>query len=361
MGNLAELRRRTGPDTNIFAAIKGDAYGHGALPVAQALERGGISAFMTGAFEEALALRSGGVQAPIVMFAGALPDGMSDLVAAGLVPTVVDMAGARAAAACGGADKPAAIYVKVDMGLGRLGVPADEAEEFLKALAALPGLHVAGLYTHLPFPDSAGHEWASGRFGAFDTLLGRLEGAGLLPAVTQAGASSSVAAGMSDRGNSVCVGHLLFGLSPFSDAPVGDISAFKPVLCEVGSRLVQVTAHSQGRDIAIAGAYRIRQGRRIGVAPIGAANGLQRPAAGSTPTALVRGRRVPVIAVSLEHLTLDLDGVDDAETGDPVVLLGRDGPEQIGLEELSGWSGLSCLDMVLALSGRLTATYRGGA
>ena len=307
MENLAELRRRTGPDTNIFAAIKGDAYGHGALPVARALERGGVSAFMTGAFEEAVALRSGGIQAPIVMFAGALPDGMADLVAAGLIPTVVDMAGARAAAACGGADKPASVYVKVDMGLGRLGVPADEAEGFLKALAALPGLHVAGLYTHLPFPDRAGHEWAIGRFGAFDTLLGRLDGSGLLPAVTQAGASSSVAAGMSDSGNSVCVGHLLFGLSPFSDAPVGDISAFKPVLCEVGSRLVQVTAHSQGRDIAIADAYRIRQGRRIGVAPVGAANGLQRPAAGSTPTALVRGRRVPIIAVSLEHLTLDLD------------------------------------------------------
>ena len=97
--NLSELRRRIGPDRHIFAAIKGDAYGHGALPVAQALERGGIDALMTGSYEEACRLRTGGVRAPIIMFAGALPEGMRDLVTAGLIPTVVDMAGARAAAA----------------------------------------------------------------------------------------------------------------------------------------------------------------------------------------------------------------------------------------------------------------------
>ena len=361
MENLAGLRRQAGPDKKVFAAIKGNAYGHGALAVARTLERGGVFAFMTGAFEEALALRSGGITAPIVMFAGALAEGMDDLVAAGLVPTVVDMAGARAAAACGSSDQPAAVYLKVDMGLGRLGVPADEAEGFLDALAALPGLLIEGLYTHLPFADQIGHDWAAKRFAAFDDLLDRLKRSDLLPAVTQAGASSSVAAGVKDRANSICVGHLLFGLSPFSGEPVGDISAFKPVLSEVGSRLVQVTDHSQGRDIAIAGAYRIGRGRRIGVAPIGAANGLQRPAAGSEPAALVRGQRVPIISVSLEHLTLDLDRVEDAEAGDRVLLLGSDGTEHIGLEELAAWSGLSCLDMVLALSGRLTASYRGGA
>jgi alanine racemase len=130
------------------------------------------------------------------------------------------------------------------------------------------------------------------------------------------------------------------------------------VLGEIGSRLVQVTAHRQGRDLAIAGAFGIRAGKRIGVAPIGAANGLQRPAPGSSPAALVRGCRVPVIAVSLEHLTLDLDAIEDAEVGDPVLLLGRDGDEAIDLEELAAWFGLSCLHTVVAVSGRLNAHYR---
>ena len=111
------------------------------------------------------------------------------------------------------------------------------------------------------------------------------------------------------------------------------------MLCEVGTRLVQVAAHPQGSDIAIADAYRIMQGKRIGVAPVrGPPNGLQRPAPGSKPTALIRGQRVPIVAVSLEHLTLDLDEVADAEAGDELLLLGGDGPGRIGLEDLAEWS-----------------------
>ena len=96
-------------------------------------------------------LRTAGLGRPIVLFAGALPAGMGEVLAAGLIPTVVDRAGAEAAAGAAAADRPARVYVKVDMGLGRLGVPADEAEAFLAGLAELPGLEVEGLYTHLPF------------------------------------------------------------------------------------------------------------------------------------------------------------------------------------------------------------------
>lgn len=359
--NFSEVRRRVGPDQGIFAAIKGNAYGHGALPVARCLEHAGAAGCMTGSFDEALLLRENGVGLPVVLFAGALASGMPELIGAGLIPTIVDMAAADAVASVATPEAPADVYVKVDMGLGRIGVPSHEIEAFLSALSQKPALNVAGLYTHLPFGDNAGREWASGRFRAFDDLLGGLDVSGLLPPVTQAGASSSVAVGLADRASSVCVGHLLFGLTPFADSSVADISAFKPVICELGSRLIQVTAHRQGDDVAIAGMFGLRQGKRVGVAPIGAAHGLQRPAPGTVPMALVRGKRVPIIAVSLEHLTVDLDGVDGAEAGDTVLLLGSDGATGIDLEEFAGWSGMSCLDAVLALSERLPAQYRGGA
>ena len=359
--NLAELRRRAGHGRKFFAAIKGNAYGHGVVPVARALAGGGIDGLMTGSLEEARRVKAAGVAAPLILFPGALPEGLAEVLAAGMIPTVVDMAGARAAAACGAKEQPAAVCVKVDMGLGRLGIPCGEAESFLAGLAELPGLWVAGLYTHLPFADEAGLDWARQRFAAFDALLERLDTLNLRPPFSQAGASSSLAAGLEDRADAVCVGHLLYGLSPFSGAPVGHIAACKPILREIGSQLVQVTDHRQGSDIAIAGAYGIRQSRRTGVAPIGAAHGLQRPVPGSSPAALVAGRRAPVLAVSLEHLTIDLDGVPDAEPGDAVLLLGRDGQERIDLEELARWSGLSCLDMVLAVSGRLRARYESGA
>jgi alanine racemase len=358
--NFAEVRRRVGPDKQIFAALKGNAYGHGALACARVLERAGMAAFMTGSFEEACEIRAADLRSPIVMFAGALPEGLAELIGSGLIPTVVDRAGAEAAAAAGRAGTPAEVHVKVDMGLGRLGVAADEVEDFLAALAKRPGLRVAGLYTHLPFADRVGCDWARERYAAFDALLERLERAGLRPPVTQAGASSSVAAGIEDRASAVCVGHLLYGLSPFSGEPVGDVAAFERVFCEVGSRLVQVAKHHQGQDIAIAGNYGTRSGRRIGVAPIGAAQGLQRVRPGARPQAIVRGRRVPILSVSLEHLTLDLDDLDDAAVGDRVYLLGGKDGVHIALEELAGWFGLSCLDTVLAINGRLPAVHRGG-
>ena len=358
LANLAAIRRRCAPGQSFIAALKGNAYGHGAVPVARALEGEGLAAFMTGSYDEACRLRSEGLRTPVVMFAGALPEGMADLVRAGLVPTIVDRAGAEAAArAAAGETVP--VYVKVDAGLGRLGVPLEEAEGFLVDLVAMPGLVVQGLYTHLPFGDARGRDWAGQRFAAFDSFLARLEEHGLAPPVTQAGASASVASGLADRGNAVCVGHLLYGLSPFADASVADLSAFRPVLAEVGSRLVQVSDHPQGSDIAIAGSYGIRRGRRTGVAPVGAAQGLARPAPGSRPEALIRGRRAPVLAVSLEHLTLDLSDVEEAEVGDAVLLLGEDGEAAIGLDEFAGWSGRRELDAVLALSGRLAAHYRG--
>lgn len=360
LANLAAIRRRCAPGQSVIAALKGNAYGHGAAPVAQALDGEGLAAFMTGSFDEARRLREAGLRTPVVMFAGALPEGMADLVGAGLVPTIVDRAGAEAVARAA-AGMPAPAYVKVDAGLGRLGVPLEEAETFLAGLAAMPGLEVQGLYTHLPFGDARGRDWARERFAAFDALLARLEARGLAPPVTQAGASASVAAGLSDRSNAVCVGHLLYGLSPFADASVADASAYKPVLAEVGSRLVQVSDHPQGSDIAIAGSYGIRRGRRTGVAPVGAAQGVARPVPGSRPEALIRGRRAPVLAVSLEHLTLDLSEVEDAAVGDAVLLLGGDGETAIGLDEFAAWSGRRALDTVLALSGRLAAHYRGAA
>lgn len=359
--NLAAIRDRIGPDQACIAALKANAYGHGTLPVARALDGEGLSAFMTGSFDEACQLRAERLRTPVVMFAGALPAGMADLVGAGLVPTVVDRASAEAAVRAAPAGEAVPVYVKVNAGLGRLGVPLDAAEGFLDELAAMRGLEVRGLYTHLPFGDARGRDWAARRLAAFDALLARLGERGMAPPVTQARASACVAAGLSDRANAVCVGHLLYGLSPFADDSLADLSAYQPVLAEIGSRLIQVSDHPQGSDIAIGNSYGLRRGRRTGVAPIGVGQGLVRPVRGSEAQALIRGRRAPIVAVSLEHLVLDLTDIEDAAVGDIVRLLGAEGDAAVGLNELAAWFGMTALDTVMALSGRLTAHYRDAA
>lgn len=355
--NLSAIRRRLPPGVDVFAALKGNAYGHGVMPVAQALERNGVTAFMTGSFEEACAMKAAGICARIILFANVPPNRAGQVVAAGLIPTIVDLPGARTAGVA--SSSSAQVFVKLDLGLGRLGVPEEEAEDFLDALCQMPKIEIAGLYTHLPFSDQAGLAWARERYAAFDRVLRRLEKKQLLPPITQASASSSIAAGLKDRANTVCVGHLLFGLSPFSDPSTGNVEEFDSVLCELQTCLVQVSKKRQGRDAAIASMYGLRQDKRIGVAPIGTAHGLKQPMTEKTPLAIVRGKRIPILAVCLEHLILDLDLVDDADAGDKVLLLGRDGETCITLDELARWCGLSNLEMTMAICGRIHAVYRG--
>lgn len=176
----------------VIASVKADGYGHGAVEIARAVARRGCRSVWTGNVEEALAIRRALPELKVLLFGGAAPEALAELAAAGLVPTVCDLAGARAAAARG----PAALCVKVDAGLGRLGVPLGEARETVRAIAALPGVTVEGLYTHLPFGDPAGRDWAAGRAEGFAALLRGLADDGIRPAVTQLWASAGLIAGL---------------------------------------------------------------------------------------------------------------------------------------------------------------------
>ena len=354
--NLRELRRRAGPEAKFIAALKANAYGHGAAAVARALaDDGDTFALATGSFEDALAIRETGVELPILMFGGALPEAARTLLAHDLIPTVYDLAGARAVAAAAAetaAGGSAAVYVKVDAGLGRLGVPLPDALDFLRTLRDLPGLRVEGVYTHLSFFDEAEREWARGRLRAFDEFLRDLDAAGIDVPVSQALASSCLVAGLTSRANAVCPGHLLYGV-PSVAPSVADASAFRPVLRAIRSRLI----HAGPPKAGMRGAAERDTPRRIGVIPLGLADGYRAPLSGRPACALVDGTRVPIRGVSLEHVTLDLSERPAARVGDEVVLLGESGSESITLADLAEWQGTRQHHVLMALDGRLPARY----
>ena len=342
--NFEEVVRRSG-HRRVVASVKADAYGHGVVGVSRALVDAGCDSLWTGHIGDALALRAAGVQAEIVMFGGCTPDQIPALVEAGLVPTVVDLDGAAAAARAG-----AAVYVKVDAGLGRLGVPIAAAGAAIHAMAAMPGITIAGVYTHLPFADAAGRQWAVGKGGVFSELLAGLERDGVRPAVTQMWGSSGLLADLPDTTNTVCVGHALYGLSPFSDPALTD-AVLPPVITEIGSRLIHVAEHPQDPAIDVGG-YLSHGVARVGVIPFGVTDGMRRVTAPGQH-ALVRGHRAPILGNSLEHTVLDLTAVPDAAVGDRVLLVGVDGDQEITLDAWAAASGCSALDAVLATSGRV--------
>ena len=349
-GNLRHAERLAGAGQRMIAAVKGNAYGHGAVEIGLALERLGVFALATGSVAEARAMRAAGVALPIVMFAATPPAGAALLAAEGLIPSITNFESAQAVSSS--ARNAAPVYIKVDAGLGRLGVPIDEARAFVGRCARLSKLRIEGIYTHLPFGNRTAQKWSAARLAAFDAFLADLAGDGYEIPVTQARGSSCLLAGHQDTCNAVCAGHLLYGLSPFASNDVADVSILRPVLRQVTTRLIHVGHHGQGADLAIGGLYGIERARTLGVLPVGLAHGCARTAAGQSASVLVGGKRARVLAVSLEHTTIDLDGLDDATPGDEVTLLGVDGDEHITLEDVARWVGKLPLEIALGWSGQ---------
>jgi alanine racemase len=355
--NLAELRRRSGDGVAVIASVKANAYGHGAVEVAVRLQAEGVEMLATGSFDEAVAMRAAGVTLPILMLPGALPAGIAELLEHGLTPTVWTLEGARTAAA---ASREARVWVKVDGGLGRLGVPIEHAPAFLRELHSLPGLEVDGLYTHLPFGDAAGRDWAVEQLAGFRALCTVLGDEGLLPPATQARSSAGILAGLEDGCTAVCPGHALYGL-PAASADAADASRLAPALRSITTQLIHVAAHPEARTAGIGGSAPLPAGAVTGVVPFGRTDGYRAAQDGRPAAMLVRGRRAPVRGVSLEHTTLDLTGVPGAAVGDEVVVLGAQGGDAISATELAEWQAVRPDDVVLAFDGRMPRRYVGGA
>ena len=348
--NLAEVRRRVGSDVKIIASVKANAYGHGIRPVARVLADAGVDMLATGSFAEACALRDAGVTTPVLLLAGALPAAMGLALAQGFIPTVYDLDGARAVSQA--ANAPTPVFIKVDCGLGRVGVALDKAAALLDDIAALPNVQVQGLYTHVSFNDSRGMAYSQERLALFYDLLGSLKAAGVEIPITQALASSALLLGWRDDCTAVCPGHILFGLSSVAPELAG-LAPFRPILRAIKSRVIQVRDHSTGPDMGT-GAYHLnRRQRRTAVAPCGMNDGYRAAMGGHEAQVLHFGRELRVIGVSLEHLTVEVPDDVEIAVGDELVVVAGDGP--VALAVVAGRQGQRLIEAMMTFSARMPA------
>jgi len=348
--NLAEVRQRVGDGVQIIASVKANAYGHGIVPVARSLAAAGVDMLATGSFDEAAAIRRAGITTPVLMLAGALPEATATLRDHDLVPTVFNQETADIAA---GTDAgPTPVFVKVDCGLGRVGVTLDQAARFITQLAVRPDIDLQGIYTHLAFKDAASMAWTEERLPLFYALIRELKAAGIDPPVTQALASSALLMGWRDDLSAVCPGHVLYGLSPVV-AGFTDIAPFRPVLRAIKARVIHIGDHGAGPPPGGGGYHRRRQGRRTAVVPCGLNDGYRPARPGQSAVVLCQGRRLAVLGVSLEHLTFDVPDELALSLGDTVVLAGSDGGESISLDELAGWQGATPATALVTLGAGL--------
>jgi alanine racemase len=328
--NVAALRTVVGPDCDLYAALKCNAYGFGLVPVTHALAEAGVAAVSVARMRDAIRLREEGVTLPVLLYAGAVvtPDLVAAIERYRLTPTILDLPAAQTFSRHLRSEIPA--FVKVDVGQHRLGVEPSELAPFAVAVAATPGLRLEGIYTHMTVPDDPVPEGHIERqFDLFAACLSEVEEAGLDVPVRMAASSSVLRLSNRMNLNAVDPGRMLFGVLP--DGPITDRLPFRSAFGRLCSRLIQVKtlADDPRRPDPL---VPVTPGMRLGMIPLGTADGL-----GSTSAShvLVRGRRAPLIeAISLEHCRVDLSGIPDAAVGDEVVVIGRQGDDEITVAEV---------------------------
>ena len=351
--NLAAIRRRA-PGLRALAVVKADAYGHGAVGVSLALERAGVEWLGVALLEEGAELRRGGVERPILVLGTARPAKIALYRRYRLTPTVSSLAELalwREWAAGGTEAQP--IHLKVDTGMGRLGIAVDEVPAALAILRQEPRLRLAGVLSHFAEaddPESPRNPAQEERFQAVLAQLAPRERAGIEIHMANSAAALSRP---SARFTLVRLGIALYGVDPLARA-----DDLRPVMSVV-ARIVQVREVPAGTPLSYGGRTVTRRRSRIAVVPVGYADGYAWRLTGRA-AALVRGRRVPVAG----SVTMDMTLLDVTETGgevgEEVVLLGRQGDEEVSAAELAGHAGTISWEILCHLGLRLPRRYLEG-
>jgi alanine racemase len=328
--NAQDVQAMVGPACGVLAMLKADAYGHGLLPVARALQRGGaIDGIVVSSARDALTLRKEGITLPIIALVCRYGERHGALIDAGVVPVLAGRADldafARAARQRG---RSVPVHVEIDTGMSRSGLRAEDIDGFLGQLAKHPQLTVEGLCTQLASADEDPALGAHEQLDTFERACARFLAAGHRPTMIHAANTAATFRLPRSHFSHVRVGIALFG----GDDPSG--AELQPAM-RVSTRIAQLRALAAGEAVGYGQTWRAERPSRIATLPIGYMHGYPRRLLQQAHV-LVRGRRCPVVGtICMEMTMVDVTEVEEAAVDDPVVLVGRDGAAEIRVTELA--------------------------
>lgn len=337
----------------VMAVVKANAYGHGMSPVARAALQAGATWCGVARLEEALALRAGGIDCPILILGYIPPARMAEAVAAHISLTVWDERQVeQATLAAEKAGGKARLHLKVDTGMSRLGVQPEAALDLASKIARTPGVDFEGLFTHFARADEADPTPSDIQQERFEGVLTRLERAGLRPPWVHAANSAASLRRPGAHYDLLRVGIAMYGLHPSAECPLP--SDFRAAL-SWKAVLSQVKRLPPGRGVSYGHTYVTAAWERIGTVPVGYADGFRRIAGNQ---ALVGGRRVPVVGrVCMDQIMLQLDEAPQAQAGDEVVLIGQQGEARLTAEEVAKIWGTINYEVTCAIGARVPRLY----
>lgn len=349
--NVRRARQIVGPGVRVMAVVKGNAYGHGITHIARAAVAGGASMLGLACLSEAYLLKSSGIIAPMLVLGYTPAWQAEDAVRHNVRLTLFDLNTARALSqAAQRIGRPARVHIKVDTGMGRLGVLPDEAPDFVEAVSRLPGVEIEGIFTHFSTADEADKTYTYWQLAQFRQVLEAVERRGIHVPYIHAANSAALLTVPESHFNMVRLGIAMYGLAPSPATPLPP--GFQPTITWK-TIVAQVKRLPPGSFVSYGNTYRTQGEEVIAVIPVGYADGFRR-----APThwghVLVHGQRAPIVGrVCMDQTMINVTHIPDVQQGDEVVLIGRQGDEEITVDEIAARFGTINYEVVSQILARV--------
>ena len=359
--NVAVIREHVGANVGILAVVKANAYGHGVLELAREL-RYLVEMFGVANVEEALQLRRAAPDTPVVVLGPALPDERESLVRNAFIPVVSSLEEARAYSELverSNLSSPFSIHLKVDTGMGRIGVWYEEAAEVARTISSLPGLRLTGVATHLPVADED-LQWTLDQLARWETCVKHLRDAGMdIPLVHSLNSAGVILLSNRARLTSGTSGDVIRpGLMLYGSSPIPEFQAkLRPVLTWK-ARITLLRQVPEARSLSYGRTFVTPAPMRIATVCVGYADGYSRHLSNAGTEVLIGGRRCAVLGrVTMDQILVDTTALPQVAEGDEVVLMGAQGAEEITAAELATKAGTIPWEIFTGISSRAIRYY----
>jgi alanine racemase len=359
--NFQSVKKFVGSTVEYMAVVKADAYGHGATVCAKKFESEGIDWLGVALPEEGLELRKSGIQTPILCLGSFWNGQESLLLENNLTPVIYRREAAeifnRAASL---KNLKAKIHIKIDTGMGRIGVRFDEVKEFVEILKTLENLQIEGLMTHFASADNLSeNDFTDNQIKRFDKAVKIFEANGFYPKYRDLANSPGAIAHENSRGNMVRLGGILYGLG--GDVLPEEITKpdLKPVL-SMHTRIAHLKNVPKGETLGYSRTFRTEKDSIIATVPIGYQDGYSRSLS-NCGRAIINGLYAPVVGrISMDWTIIDVTGIPDVKINDEVILIGERNELKVTAEELARKTGTISYEITCGINRRVTRKYVGG-
>ncbi|MCX5680534.1 MAG: alanine racemase [Candidatus Omnitrophica bacterium] len=352
--NYKQVKRLVGKNTKVMAVVKANAYGHGTVEVSKVLESLGVDYLGVATMDEAVRLRDHGIKSPILVLGSVLPDEVHAAVEKDITLTLASDELLKAIRKDCEDHHKIRVHIKIDTGMGRIGIWHEDALNFIKNLAVDKHIVIEGIYTHF---SAAGHDnfFTNYQIESFEKLLAKLEGFDVRIPLKHSANSIATVDFKRSHLNLVRPGLVIYGMYPKYTFP--KLIKLRPAM-SLKTRIVYIKDTPPGRSISYGRSYITGKHTRIATLPIGYADGYLRGLSNKAYV-LVRGKKAPVVGrVTMDQTMIDVGGIRKASVGDEVVLIGRQGREEIRAEKLARLAGTIAYELVSLISNRVPRIYK---